>query len=288
VHLERGRLPDAAKDLVRFDELRARAPKDISPKDQALAWYVRSQLARSAGQEEEAAAAYKTAVELDPTNPDFPFGLGRWLLDAERPEEALRHLQKAAALEPDRYGVLVELAEAEMAVEDFDDARAHIDRALEKNEDFVPALIARARLMQRTRERGVEAFLQQVLQEHPTAKVDVQLELGRHHRARGALSEAQAALEAAVQSMGGAGKTKQGRVYLEYGQIMEERGQLGIAENAYEQAGERGQVEGWFRLALVAKKAGDRRQFANGCRRYLQAGVNLPFSERARDLCGVQ
>jgi tetratricopeptide (TPR) repeat protein len=288
VHLERGRLAKAAEDLVRFDELRNRAPKDISQKDMALAWFVRSQLARSAGEEAEAAAAYQTAVQMDPGNPDFPFGLGRWLLEAERPEEALEYLQRAASLEPERYGILVELAEAEMVSKDFDDAAEHIDQALAANPSFVPAKLARARLMRRTDRNGTEAYLMKLLEEHPTARIDVKLELGRLYRDRREFDDAKQVLEAAIEGMGSAPKPKQADVFLAYGRLMDEAGQTGTAENAYEKAGELGELEAWYRLASLGRRAGDLEAAAKGCKRYLQAGTNLRYSDEARELCGVR
>lgn len=285
VHLERGRLATAAKDLVRFDELRTRAPKDISQKDMALAWYVRSQLARSAGQIDEARAAYQTAVQMDPGNPDFPFGLGRWLLEAERPDEALEYLQKAAAMEPERYGILVELAEAEMVSQDFDDARKHIEQALAANPGFVPAKLARARLMRRTKQAETEAFLIALLEEHPSARIDVMLEQGRLHRDRGRLDQAQEVLEDAIQQMGSAPKPTRADVFLAYGRVMEEAGQPGTAENAFEKAGELGELEAWYRLAALGRRFNDAKMMKKGCERYLRAGTNLRYSEAAQALC---
>jgi predicted TPR repeat methyltransferase len=88
--------------------------------------------------------------------------------------------------------------------------------------------------------------------------------------------------------MGSAPKPKQADVFLAYGRLMDEAGQTGTAENAYEKAGELGELEAWYRLASLGRRAGDLEAAAKGCKRYLQAGTNLRYSDEARELCGVR
>ncbi len=285
VQLERGRLDRAAQELVRFEDIQKEAPKDISTKDQALAYYARSELARSAGEEAEANAAYQFAVKLDPTNADFPFGLGRWLLEAQRPAEAREYLSQAATLEPDRYGILVELAEAEMFGRKFEAAAKHIEDALAKNPRFVPAKLAKARLMRRTRQADTEAYLDKILEDHPTAAIEVKLELGRLFRQQERFDEAQKILEDAIQAMGSAPRPIQADVLLSYGRMMEDRGEMGVALGSYEKAGELGKLESWYRLAAAARREGDASRLQKGCERYLSAGTNLRYSKNAKAIC---
>jgi cellulose synthase operon protein C len=283
--LERGRLQGAMEQLVRFDEVARSNPKNISPKSQALAEYARSEIARSAGEEAKGVGAYELAVRLDPENSDFPFGLGRWLLKHQRPEEAIEPLEQAAKMEPDRPLLQVTLAEALMETERFDVARTQVEAALSAHPDFVPALLSKARLLRRTGDPGAEAFLQKLVEEHPTAVVDVKLELGRLYRARGRLDEAQAQLEAAIERMGSRPKLQQAEVLLAYGRLMERRRDWETAANAYEKSAEMGELEAHFRLSKVAIELGDRKTAERACTRYLRAGSNLRYSEAAKAVC---
>ena len=129
-HLERGDLPNASLGLKKFEELQRTNPKQVSTRDAALAVYARSALLRADGQDGKANGLYEEAVRADPRNADFPFGLGRWLLQNDRAMEALVPLEQAVAMEPSRWGFLIEISEAEMEVGQWDQAKSNIDDAL--------------------------------------------------------------------------------------------------------------------------------------------------------------
>jgi tetratricopeptide (TPR) repeat protein len=285
VKLQRGNLKGASKALLTFQEVEKSRPKDISPKSRALAQYARSELYRSAGEEERAAIAYEEATTLDPRNPDFPYSLGRSLLKLQRPKEAIAPLEKALALEPNRYAILVDLAEAEMYQRRFERAQAHIDAALAKNPDYLPAQLAKARLLRRTGAEGTRDYLEQLLANRPAAFVEVKLELGRLYRQQDRLDDAQRALEEAAEKMGARSRPLQADVLLSYGRLMEDRGDLGVAQTSYAKAAEFEELEGWYRLSVAAAKAGDTVRAKKACTRYLEAGEGLRYSRNARRIC---
>lgn len=284
VELRRGRLQSAARQLEKFAELEERG-QEVSPRSRALARYARSEVVRSSGQDERADRLYDQAVELDPKNPDFPHGLGRWYLSAQRADEALARLQQAVALEPTRYAFLVDLAEAEMMKGDFDAASAHIDRALEANPRFLPALLARARYLRRTNAPGAADFLQRLETERPSAKIEVALEQGRLLRQRDDFAAARAVLEEAIEGMDGSPPSLQSDVLLSFGRLMDDMKELGVAQRVYAKAGELGELEAWYRLSVTAYRSGDMKTALDACRRYLEAGEGLRYAKNARAIC---
>src|SRR5262249_54104129 len=122
VKMVRGDLNGAAESILKFDELPS---KEISDRDRALAEFARSMIFRAAGEEAKATGAYENAVRFDPGNADFPFGLGKSLVDNDHPKEALPYLKKAVDLEKTRTTFLITLAEAEMMLEDNKSAQLH-------------------------------------------------------------------------------------------------------------------------------------------------------------------
>lgn len=285
--LERGSLEAAAEDLLRFDKLAREQPKNISPRDQALAEYARSVILRSAGEDAKATGAYEQAVRLDPKNADFPFGLGRWLVEADRAKDAITPLKKAVAMEPNRWAFLVELAEAEMRNGQYDDAKQHIDEALAKAPNDTEALIAKARWLRRMKQPNTEEYLQGLLEKHPSMRADVQLELGRHYRRLNRLEDAKKALETAIENMSSQPLASQADILLSYGRLMDDRGEEVTAANSYEKAAQLGSLEGWYRLAIVLAKQGrsEHEKALKACDSYLAAGSSLRYSKSAQVLC---
>jgi tetratricopeptide (TPR) repeat protein len=283
--LRRGDLNGAAADLARFDEVAKEHSKDVSRRDNALAEFTRSEILLSAGEEAKATGAYELAVRLDPENPDFPFGLGHWLLENDRPKEALEPLRKAAKMDPNRWAFAVELAEAEMHAGSYEEAERLVEDTLKTAPDEFQVHLAKARLMRRKNRPGTVEFLTGLLEKWPAGKVDVYLELGRLYRAEEKLDLAKTELEKAIEAMERAPRLKQADVLMSYGRLMEAQGQDGVALESYRQAATLGAMEGWYRSAIALAKAGDRVEAKKACERYLAAGSSLRYSKPAQRLC---
>ncbi|MEM6862015.1 MAG: tetratricopeptide repeat protein, partial [Myxococcota bacterium] len=283
LELRQNRLKAARDVLESFEKQERRTP--ISSRTKAAALYARSEYFRRAGQEARAQGLYQEATKLDPRNADFPHGLGRWQLLVGRPKEAIQPLEQAVAIEPGRYAFLVDLAEAEMNLRRFDAADAHIDRALQLEPDFLPALLAKGRSMRRTSEPGTEAYLRQLLEERPGAKVEVKLELGRWFRSRQRFEQGQRELEDAIAAMGGRNKSVQAEVLLSYGRLMEDMGQVQTAQESYIKAAEFGDPEGWYRLSAAAYRGQQIELAKKACTQYLEAGQGLRYARNAQAIC---
>lgn len=283
--LRLGDLGGAAADLIKFDDIAKEHPKDVSRRDSALAEFARSDILRSAGEEIKAVGAYEQAVRLDPDNADFPYGLGRWLLENGRAKEAVVSLRKAAKLDPNRWAFQVELAEAEMHVNNYAAADALIEGLLKSQPDQAEVHLARARMLRRTKKPEAEAFLAEVLKKWPSARVDVHLELGRLYRAKDNKPKAKEELEKAIESMTRAPKSKQGDVFLSYGKLMDAMDSPELAIESYKQAGALGVMEGWYRVSIGYAKTNELRKAKKACTRYLAAGASLRYSKSARRLC---
>lgn len=289
VKMVRGDLNGAAEAIIKFDELPG---KEISERDRALAEFARSQVLRAAGEESKAVGAYELAVRLDPGNADFPYGFGKWLVENGREKEALPYLRKAVDMEKTRVLFLIALAEAEMNPDapDYDSASKHIEEAIRRAPGLLEGGLAKARLLRRTKSPETEAHLAKVQEQWPTAEAEVNLELGRYLRATGKLDEAKAALERAIEKMGGHAPARQGDIVLSYGKLMEDRGEQEIALKSYKQAGDLGSIEAWFRVASLLARSPDkegRSEAKRACDRYLAAGVSLRYSNDARELCAT-
>jgi tetratricopeptide (TPR) repeat protein len=283
LELRQNRVEAAKKALEQFEKAARRT--EVSARTRAAARYARSEYFYRTGQEARAEGLYREAVELDPRNADFPHGLGRWHLLVGRPEEALEPLERAVTLEPGRYAFLVDLAEAEMNLRRFEKANAHIDRALQLEPDYLPALLAKGRAMRRTGQPGTAAYLRQLLDERPGAKVEIKLELGRWFRSRERYEEGQAELEEAIASMGGRSKMLQAEVVLSYGRLMEDMGRLETAKESYARAAEFGDPEGWYRLSAAAFRSSQPELAKEACTRYLEAGQGLRYARNAQAIC---
>lgn len=281
----RGDLNGAAEQLVKFDEL---PEKEVSSRDRALAEFARSEVFRAAGSEPESLGAYQNAVRLDPTNADFPFGKGKALLESDNAKEALPHLKKAVEMEKTRWTFLVTLAEAEMRNEDNASAQKHIDEALARAPDQLEPMLARARLLRRSKSPETETYLKKVLAQFPSAEADVDLELGRYFRAIEKLDDAKTYLEASINKMGGYSPAKQGDIVLSYAKLMRERSEADIALQSFRQAQSLGNIESAYWVASMLSRSSDKAEkdeARRGCERYLAAGASLRYTDEARQIC---
>ena len=283
--LRRGDLNGAAADLLKFDEVARARPKDISRPDAALAEFARSEVLRSAGDETKAAGAYEQAVRLDPDNPEFAFGLGRWLLQNYRAKEALAPLRQAVKQDPHRWAFLVELAEAEMRAGNWSEAEKRIDQARARAPSVVEVKLAKARLLRRTKKPETEAYIKGLMEKHASRAREINLELGRWYRSQGKLALAQAAFETAIESMARAPRLEQAEALLSYGKLMDDMSRHEWALNSYRKAADLGAIEGWYRASKALKRAGQRNQAKKACERYLQAGRSLRYFQSAKRLC---
>jgi tetratricopeptide (TPR) repeat protein len=287
VRLETGDLQGAATELDAFDQLARDRPKEISPKDTALAEFARSEIYRSAGQDAKATGAYENAIRTDPTNADFPFGLGRSLLKGSKAKEALVPLQKAVEMEPTRAAFLVELAEAQMQVEDNAEAEKLVEQVLQRVPDYVPAIVAKARLLRRANKPDTETYIAESQKKYPSAAVDLNLELGRLYRAKNKLDDAKTVFEKTIEDMASSSPALQGEVLLSYGRLMEDRGDVSVALASFKQAAERGAIEGYYRSAIILARGGrpEREEGKKFCDRYLAGGNSMRYYEQAVPLC---
>jgi tetratricopeptide (TPR) repeat protein len=280
----RGDLNGAAEQLVKFDEL---PEKEVSSRDRALAEFARSEVFRAAGSEPESLGAYTNAVRLDPSNADFPFGKGKALLESDNAKEALSHLKKAVEMEKTRWTFLVALAEAEMWNEDNVSATKHIDEALARAPDQLEPMLAKARLLRRSKSPETEAYLKKVSAQFPSAEADVDLELGRYFRAIEKLDDAKTYLESSINKMGGSSPSKQGDIVLSYAKLMRERGEAELALQSFRQAQALGNIEAayWVSSMLWRGEKAERDEAKRGCERYLAAGASLRYTNEARQIC---
>lgn len=279
VRIRRGDLDGAGADVMAFEKYARENPKEVSPPDQALIYYARSEAFRFNGQEERANGAYEEALRLDPNNADFPHGLGAWLLKVGRAQEGLKPLRRAVEMEPGRKAFLLSLAEAEVATGDLAGAARRIDELAAARPKDLQVAIAKARILRAKRDPGVEAYLVEVLGWSNDA-VMIQRELGELYRAEGQRKKAEEILGKAVNASGGVPSTDQAEILLSYGRVMEEKGEIGTAANTYALASEKGSVEAIFRACSAYSKL-DRDKAKGFCGRYVGAGKSLPFAAEA-------
>lgn len=282
--IAKGQLPAAANELVKFDEFSRKNSKEISVRDQARAEFARSAIARASADEPLAKAYYERAVELDPKNPDFPYGLGEWLIDQQRGREALPHLQKAVAMDPNRPLFLVALAEAQMRSRKWSEAKKSIDQAFALAPEQYEVLFAKARWLRRRKKRDAEDFIKGLIERY---EAPARLELGRLHRAKGDLEAATEQLEGAIKKMQRYPKAFQGEILLSYGKLMLDRKDETVALNAFRRAAKFGAVEAWYRMALMLRDArgAGRTEAKQACQQYLGAGRSLRYSSHAERIC---
>ena len=287
VRIQRGNLEGAAEDVLKFDEFAQKQPKEVSRRDNAQIEYARSEVFRAAGDDAKAAGAYENAIRFDPSNADFPYGLGRWLLQNGREKESLEPLRKAVKMEGTRRAFLIALSEAEAAGELYDPAILRLEGLLKQNPKDLPASIAKARVLSRQKKPEAETFLKEVIA-WSNGSVEANLELGRYYRAIGKKVEARAPLEKAIEVMGNHPPTQQGDVLIEYAKLMCESGEDGVCLNTYKKAAELGAMEAWYRIIQLLAPSVDPEQHkeaVQACERYLNAGASLQYSSSARATC---
>jgi tetratricopeptide (TPR) repeat protein len=285
VRLQRGRLEGAADDIFKFDDFAKKYPKEISDKDRALVEYARSEVFRAAGNLNVAEGAYQMAVRLDPQNADFPYGLGRNLLQNGRAKEALEPLKKAVEKEPNRRAFLIALADAETLVGDYGQAEQHLTTALRQDPRDLAAALARARLLTAQKKPEAETFLKEIL-DWSKGSPEAKLELGRYFQAVGRKADARPILEDAVQTMDTLPTAKKALIVLAYGKLMVEFEEVETAMNSFKQAGEWGAMEGWYRIVELEVRLGrrDKARLTFACDKYKGAGA-LPFTAEVNQLC---
>lgn len=285
VRIRRGDMDGAGADVMAFEKFARDNPKEVSPPDQALIFYARSEALRFDGQEARANEAYEGALRIDPNNADFPYGLGAWLLKVGRASEALGPLKQAVQIEPGRIAFLLALAEAEIATGNVSGALKRIEELAAAKPRNLQVAIAKARALRASKSPGVEAFLQEVLG-WSNGAVMAQRELGELYRAEGNRAKAEEILGKAVNESTSVPGTEQAEVLLSYGRVMEDKGEFGTAGNAYASAAEKGSVEAMYRACSAFAKTSDRDKAKGFCGKYVSAGKTLPFASDAERILG--
>src|SRR5262249_23362006 len=114
--------------------------------DSALAHYYKGALFEFMAVRQEAAAAFKHALELDPQLDPARLQLAIQLLDLLRAAEAVPHLEYLQAQQPDDPRIPVYLAQCQFQMGKQAEAEAILDDVLAREPDFPPALTERAKL----------------------------------------------------------------------------------------------------------------------------------------------
>ncbi|MFO0724851.1 MAG: tetratricopeptide repeat protein [Myxococcota bacterium] len=286
VRLQRGKLEGAAEDIFQFDDFAKKFPKQISDKDRALIEYARSEVYRAAGNTSTAEGAYQNAVRFDPTNADFPYGLGRNFLQNGRAKDALDPLRQAVKMEPNRKAFLISLADAETAVGDFGAAEKHVEAALKGDAKDLKAALAKGRWLAAQKKPEAETYLKEVL-DWSKGNAEANLELGRYYHGVGKTKEARETLEQAVKDGTNLPSIRYGEILLSYGKLLTDLNEDGSAANTFKMAGEKGAIEAWFRLAQIIARNGRQQkdELKNACAHYISAGTSLPYSSEASTIC---
>ncbi len=131
-------------------------PAAPQPEPEAMrAWLDRGAALRKAGRLDEAEAAYAAALELAPDHFELRRDLAELLLDLKRPNEALLHLQRAAALRPGDVEPLLRQAAVLQRLRQPAEAVACYRRALAIEPGHARALLALGIAMQAERRLGL-------------------------------------------------------------------------------------------------------------------------------------
>jgi tetratricopeptide (TPR) repeat protein len=99
------------------------------------------------GELEPALALFTQAAKGSPNAPSVHADLGYWLLKAEKPDDAVRALEKAALLDPQSALIALNLGAAKRRAGDAAGAEKEFRRALELRESFSEARLALGRLL---------------------------------------------------------------------------------------------------------------------------------------------
>ena len=120
----------------------------------ALAHYYKGALFELVAVRQEAAAAFKHALELDPQLDMARLQLAVQLLDLLRAAEAVPHLEYLREQEPNDPRIPVYLAQCKDQMGKQAEAEAILDELLTNYPDFPPALTERAKIHMRSGQRG--------------------------------------------------------------------------------------------------------------------------------------
>ena len=101
----------------------------------ADAYRARADVLDAEGRHDEAIAALQKAVDLAPEDWRFPMKLGASYVDIGEPKKAAENFKLSAKLADDNALAYYNLAQVEMQLDQLDDARANIQRALQINPD---------------------------------------------------------------------------------------------------------------------------------------------------------
>ena len=136
-----GRRAEAIRTL---EELRA-ADATVLPPRLLLAQYL-----QASGEQERALVVAREAAQAHPQNADAANTVGRMLLDANQPAEALSAFERALDIAPGSPQVLMNTARAHAQLGDADATRAALRNALAVDPDFTTARLALVDLERRT------------------------------------------------------------------------------------------------------------------------------------------
>jgi tetratricopeptide (TPR) repeat protein len=114
--------------------------------DSAMAHYYKGALFEFMAVRQEAAAAFKHALELDPQHDPARLQFAIQLLDLLRAAEAVPHLEYLQQQQPKDFRIPVYLAQCKKQMGELSEAEKILDTLLESNPNFPPALTERAKL----------------------------------------------------------------------------------------------------------------------------------------------
>lgn len=149
--------------------------------------------ARAAGRLEEAATAFRSAVEADPGNAILRGALASTLLELEQPAEAVPHLEAALRSDPENLEARLRLSRAYLLQSRWAEASHELEMILAKSSDHVEALAALgSTLVDGASRKRAEWALRRLLEvgRKPTDLALAHYRLARLELARGETAEA--------------------------------------------------------------------------------------------------
>lgn len=146
-----------------------------------------------------AEAAYRRALELEPNNADAHLSYAQYLLDRQRPDEALAEAQRARELDPLSPAVNTYVGAIFLSTRRFEEATSQLRRAVQLDPGFPAAyyFMARLALSQNDPASAIDAFRKSVEVSGRSSKYLYALgmtcaETGQVNEARSVLRELQA------------------------------------------------------------------------------------------------